>query len=114
MQTHPDLKAIISPTTVGIAASARAVTGGKKIGKVIVTGLGTPNQMRAYVKSGASPAFALWNPGDLGYLAIYTLNAIATGQITGKAGDTFKAGKLGQYTINADGTVLLGKPTVFD
>ncbi len=114
MTTYPDLKGIISPTTVGIAAAAKAVTDANKIGKVIVTGLGTPNQMRAYVKSGASPAFALWNPGDLGYLAIYTLNAISTGQITGKSGDTFKAGKLGSYTIGADGTVLLGKPTVFD
>jgi rhamnose transport system substrate-binding protein len=114
MTTYPDLKGIISPTTVGIAASARAVTDAKKIGQVIVTGLGTPNQMRAYVKSGASPAFELWNPGDLGYLAIYTLDAIASGQITGKAGDTYKAGKLGSYTIATDGTVLLGKPTVFD
>ena len=114
MTTYPDLKGIISPTTVGIAAAARAVTDGKKIGQVIVTGLGTPNQMRDYVKSGAAPAFALWNPGDLGYLSIYTLNAIATGQIQGKPGDTFTAGKLGSYTIAADGTVLLGKPTVFD
>ncbi len=114
MQTYPDLKGIISPTTVGIAAAARAVTDGKKIGKVMVTGLGTPNTMRAYVKSGAAPAFALWNPGDLGYLAIQTLNAIGSGKITGKPGDTFTAGKLGSYTIAADGTVLLGKPTVFD
>jgi rhamnose transport system substrate-binding protein len=114
MTSYPDLKGIISPTTVGIAASARAVTDANKIGQVIVTGLGTPNQMRAYVKSGAAPAFALWNPGDLGYLAIYTLDAIANGTITGKAGDTFTAGKLGSYTIADDGTILLGKPTVFD
>ncbi len=114
MTTYPDLKGIISPTTVGVAASARAVTDAKKIGQVLVTGLGTPNQMRDYVKSGASPAFALWNPSDLGYLAIFTLNAIATGQIQGKPGETFKAGKLGSYTIDKDGNILLGKPTVFD
>lgn len=114
MRTYPDLKGIISPTTVGVAAAARAVTDANAIGKVIVTGLGTPNQMRAYVKSGAAPAFALWNPGDLGYLSIYALNAIASGQISGKPGDTFKAGKLGDYTIDKDGVVLLGKPTVFD
>ena len=114
MQTYPDLKGIISPTTVGIAAAARAVTDANKIGQVMVTGLGTPNTMRAYVKSGAAPAFALWNPADLGYLAIYTLNAIATSKIKGNPGDTFTAGKLGSYTIAQDGTVLLGKPTVFD
>ena len=66
------------------------------VGKVFVTGLGTPNAMRDYVKSGAAPAFALWNPSDLGYLAIQTLNAIATGKIKGKPGDKFTAGKLGE------------------
>lgn len=111
---YPDLKVIIAPTTVGIAAAARAVQDGDLVGKVFVTGLGTPNQMRDYVKSGASPQFALWNPGDLGYLAIYTLDAIASGTITGKPGDTYTAGKLGEYTIAEDGTVLLGLPTVFD
>ena len=114
MQTYPDLKVIISPTTVGIAASARAVQDAGKVGQVFVTGLGTPNQMREYVKSGSAPAFALWNPGDLGYLAIYTLNAIASGEIQGNPGDTFEAGKLGSYTIADDGTILLGPPTVFN
>ena len=111
---YPDLKVIIAPTTVGIAASARAVQDGNLVGKVFVTGLGTPNQMRDYVKSGASPEFALWNPSDLGYLAIYTLNAIATGKIKGQPGDKFTAGKLGDYTINPDGTILLGQPTIFN
>jgi len=114
MKKYPDLKVIIAPTTVGIASSARAVKDGNMIGKVFVTGLGTPNQMRDYVKSCAAPQFALWNPGDLGYLAIQTLNAIASGQIKGQPGDKFKAGKLGDYTIDKDGTVLLGPPTVFN
>src|SRR5689334_16673642 len=114
IKKYPDLKVIIAPTTVGIAASARAVQDGNLVGKVFVTGLGTPNQMRNYVKSGASPAFALWNPSDLGYLAIQTLNAIATGKIKGVPGDKYTAGKLGDYTIDKDGTVLLGKPTEFN
>lgn len=114
MTTYPDLEVIIAPTTVGIAASARAVEDQGRVGEVLVTGLGTPNQMREYVNSGASPAFALWNPSDLGYLAIYTLNALATGEIEGNPGDTFEAGKLGSYTVEDDGTVLLGTPTVFD
>ncbi len=114
MKKYPDLKVIIAPTTVGIAASARAVQDGNMVGKVFVTGLGTPNQMRDYVKSGAAPQFALWNPGDLGYLAVYVLDAISTGKIKGAPGDKFTAGKLGEYTIAEDGTVLLGMPTVFN
>jgi rhamnose transport system substrate-binding protein len=111
---YPNLKVIIAPTTVGIAASARAVQDANLVGKVLVTGLGTPNQMRDYVKSGASPEFALWNPGDLGYLAIYALDAIASGKIKGQPGDKFSAGKLGDYTVKDDGTVLLGDPTIFN
>jgi rhamnose transport system substrate-binding protein len=115
---YPDLKVIIAPTTVGIAASARAVTDAGLIGKVFVTGLGTPNQMREYVKNGASPQFALWNPADLGYLSVYVLNALATGQIKGQAGDTFEAGRLGSYTIEDDPdlglNVLLGLPFIYN
>ncbi len=114
MQTYPDLKVIIAPTTVGIAAAARAVQDANKVGTVFVTGLGTPNQMRDYVKSGASPQFALWNPADLGYLAIQTLDAIASGKIKGQPGDKYTAGRLGDYTVAEDGTVLLGPPTVFN
>jgi rhamnose transport system substrate-binding protein len=113
-KTYPDLKVIIAPTTVGIAASGRAVQDEGLIGKVFVTGLGTPNQMREYVKSGAAPKFALWNPGDLGYLAVYAIDALATGKIEGKPGDKFTAGKLGDYTVLDDGTVLLGPPLVYN
>jgi rhamnose transport system substrate-binding protein len=115
---YPDLKVIIAPTTVGIAASARAVTDSNLIGKVAVTGLGTPNQMREYVKNGAAPQFALWNPADLGYLVVYAMQALSNGTITPAAGETFEAGKLGEYTVaeDADGgfSVLLGEPFVFN
>lgn len=115
---YPDLKVIIAPTTVGIAAAARAVTDKNLIGKVFVTGLGTPNQMRQYVKNGASPEFALWNPSDLGYLAVYTLYALNTGQIHGVLGDKFTAGKLGTFTVQDDPTlglnILLGPPFIYN
>jgi rhamnose transport system substrate-binding protein len=114
MKTYPDLVGVISPTSVGIAAAGRAVTDDGKVGTVFVTGLGTPNQLREYVKSGAIPQFALWSPVDLGYLAVYATDALATGKISGEPGDTFTAGKLGEYTVLEDKTVLLGPPTVFD
>ncbi|MFG1695295.1 rhamnose ABC transporter substrate-binding protein [Nonomuraea sp. NPDC049309] len=110
---HPDLKGIISPTTVGVAAAARYLSASEYKGKVQLTGLGTPNQMRAYVKDGTVKAFALWNPSDLGYLAAYAGGALASGLITGKEGETFQAGRLGDYTVGKDGTVLLGDPFVF-
>jgi rhamnose transport system substrate-binding protein len=114
LQSHPDLAGIISPTTVGIAAAARYLSDSPKKGEVALTGLGTPNQMREYVKDGTVTAFALWNPEDLGYLAAYTANALATGEIEGEPGDTFEAGELGEYTVEDDGSVLLGDPFVYD
>ncbi|MFK4759833.1 rhamnose ABC transporter substrate-binding protein [Microbacterium sp. ZW T5_45] len=114
LQTHPNLKGIISPTTVGIAAAARYVSTSDYKGKVFITGLGTPNQMREYVEDGTVTAFALWNPEDLGYLAAYAAAALIQGDITGEEGDTFEAGDLGEYTVGADGVVLLGDPFVFD
>jgi len=114
LSTYPELKGIISPTTVGISAAARYLSTSEFKGKVALTGLGTPNQMRDYVLDGTVTAFALWNPGDLGYLAAYATKALIDGDITGAEGDEFDAGKLGSYTVGANGTVLLGDPFTFN
>ncbi|MGV1033831.1 MAG: rhamnose ABC transporter substrate-binding protein [Microbacteriaceae bacterium] len=113
LQSHPNLKGIISPTTVGISAAARYLSTSDYKGKVALTGLGTPNQMREFVNNGTVTAFALWNPEDLGYLTAYAVHALITGEITGAKGDTFTAGKLGSFTVGDDNTVLLGDPYVF-
>jgi len=114
LQKYPNLKGIVSPTTVGIAAAARYVSDSDFKGKVKVTGLGTPNQMREYVENGTVDAFALWNPEDLGYLAAFAAKALVDGDIKGDEGDTFTAGKLGDFTVGADQTVLLGDPFQFN
>ncbi|SDE33215.1 rhamnose ABC transporter substrate-binding protein [Glycomyces harbinensis] len=114
LQAHPDLSAIISPTTVGIAAAARYLSGSEYKGEVALTGLGTPNQMREFVTDGTVTEFALWDPTALGELAAYTGAAAASGIITGAEGETFTAGDLGEYTVGADGVVTLGPPTRFN
>ena len=114
LQAYPNLKGIISPTTVGISAAARYLSTSDKKGKVMLTGLGTPNQMRKFVKDGTVKEFALWSPEDVGYLAGYAAAALASGQITGKEGETFKSGKLGEHKIGKDGEIVLGPPTRFN
>jgi len=113
LQQYPNLKGIISPTTVGIAAAAAVLDTSKYRGKVMLTGLGTPDEMKKYVADGTVKQFILWNPANLGYLAAYAAVELASGKITNAAGQSFTAGKLGSYTIGADSTVLLGPPTVF-
>ena len=114
LQQYPNLKGIISPTTVGIAAAAAVLDTDKYRGKVLLTGLGTPDSLKKYVADGTIKAFELWNPANLGYLAGYAAVAFASGQINGAQGQTFSAGKLGSFTIGADKTVLLGPPFVFN
>ncbi len=113
LQHYPDLKGIISPTTVGILAAAQVVDSSKYKGKVVVTGLGTPNSMKKYVADGTVPAFELWNPANLGYLAAYAAVNLASKTITGASGQSFTAGKLGKYTVGAGNSILLGPPFVF-
>jgi rhamnose transport system substrate-binding protein len=114
LQKYPQLGGIISPTTVGIVAAAGVLDTKQYRGKVQLTGLGTPLSMKKYVEDGTVEAFELWNPANLGYLAAYAAVNVASGKISGKTGQKFSAGKLGNYTVGAKGTVLLGPPTVFD
>jgi rhamnose transport system substrate-binding protein len=114
LQQFPNLKGIISPTTVGIKAAAQYLDGSQYKGKVALTGLGTPNDMRQYVKDGTVKQFELWDPAKLGALAAYTASALASGQINGTQGQSFQAGDLGSFTVGAQGVVTLGPPQVFD
>jgi rhamnose transport system substrate-binding protein len=114
LQAYPDLKGIISPTSVGIVAAAQVLEQTGKAGKVALTGLGTPNSMKKYVQDGTCKEFALWNVKDLGYLSYYVAALLAQGKVKGQPGDKFAAGRLGRYTIGSDGVVVLGPPFVFN
>ena len=117
---HPNLKLIMAPTTVGIAAAGKAMTDEKLCDKVKVSGLGLPEEMKEYTLSGCAPKFALWSFTDLGYLAFYAAYGIATEQVEAKEGATFEAGRLGEKTIEKDPTrdnglrILMGPFTVYD
>lgn len=109
LQSYPNLKGIISPTTVGIAATARYLSTSEYKGKVALVGLGLPGQMKEYLADGTVKAFALWDPSDVGYLTAYAGKALLDGTITGKEGDKFDGGKLGEYTVGKDGLVIVGE-----
>jgi rhamnose transport system substrate-binding protein len=113
-EAHKNLKGIIAPTTVGIAAAGKAITDKKLIGKVQLTGLGLPSEMKFYVDNGACAKFALWNPIDLGYTSVMIADALIKKAATGKDGDVVKAGRMGDIKIGADGAAVMGVPFVFD
>lgn len=114
LKAYPDLKGIIAPTTVGVAAAARALEGAERC-DVKLTGLGLPSQMKASIKSGCVKNVALWSFYDEGYLAVYLAHAIKSGSLDPQPGATFEAGKLGTVTIGPDGTTPIAEELlVFD
>ena len=117
---YPDLGLIMSPTTVGIQASSKAMQDEGLCEQVRVSGLGLPAEMVSYTLNGCAPEFALWDFRDLGYLTYYTAYGLATGQLSGEIGESFTAGRMGEYTIEEDpgrpGTrrILMGPFTVYN
>ena len=120
LSAYPNLKGIISPTTVGIQASAQYLDTHKSLlKKITLTGLGLPSQMKPYVMDGTVKEFELWNPSNLGYLAGYAAAALASGSASLTPGSSFTAGTLGSYKVLAPAggvgpSIVLGPPTVFD
>lgn len=119
IDSHPDLELIMAPTTVGIAAAAKAMQDEGLCDTVKVSGLGLPDEMRDFTMNDCAPEFALWSFVDLGYLTYYASYGIATEQIVAEEGATFTAGRMGEYTIEADPTrdsglrIIMGPFTVY-
>jgi rhamnose transport system substrate-binding protein len=110
-QAFPNLEGIIVPSGLGLPAAARAFEQGGLLDKIKLTGLAPASFMKKYIKAGQSQDI-WWNVEDLGYLTYYAAQAYAQCKITGKEGETFEAGRLGKYTIGADGEVVLGPAVI--
>jgi rhamnose transport system substrate-binding protein len=111
LRANPDTAGVFGITSVALPGAAEAVQQIGRSGEVPVTGLSTPNEMKPYVNSGVVKEFVLWNPVDLGYLAVYVANAQVEGNLPESG--TFKAGRLGEVKMLAEDEVLLGPPIVF-
>nr|WP_306267184.1 rhamnose ABC transporter substrate-binding protein [Pararhizobium sp. IMCC3301] len=114
MQSYPNLKAIIAPTSVGIVAAAQAVSDAGKTGQINVTGLGLPSEMAGHVASGASKSFAIWNPIDLGYSATMIAYNLATGKAEAKPGAAIPMGRMGSVTLDDNNEGAMADPFVYD
>ncbi len=111
LSAHPNLKAIVAVCSPAVPGAAEAVKQAGKTGAVKVVGLGLPSENRAYIKEGVTQAIVLWNPEDLGYLAVHAGVAVAKGDLRDGA-EKFRAGKLNELVVKGD-SVILGEPEVF-
>ncbi len=114
MQAHPELDAIIAPTSVGIVAAAQAVVDAGKVGEVNVTGLGLPSEMAGAIESGASQSFAIWNPIDLGYSATVLAYQLAKGGAVAEPGAEIPMGRMGSLTLDDNNEGAMADPFVYD
>ncbi|MBK8083753.1 MAG: substrate-binding domain-containing protein [Devosia sp.] len=99
LANYPNLKAVIAPTTVGIAAAAQVVQSRGIADKVAVTGLGLPSEMRDFIKDGTVKAFQLWSPYNEGWLAVHFALGLLDGSIKNEVGNTFEVENLGTIKI---------------
>lgn len=108
---YPNLRGVFAISSVSFPAAAEAVKQSGKTGTVLVTGLATPNDMKAYVHDGTVRSVVLWNTIDLGYLTVFAADALAKGEL--KPGQkSLKAGRLGEKQLEGD-QILLGDILVF-
>jgi rhamnose transport system substrate-binding protein len=117
LKQHPDLSVLVSISSVGIVASARAVEDLGLTGKVKVTGLGLPSELVGYVEKGVVPKFAIWNPVDLGYSTTQIAVRLARGEGgTSEDGNRkpVDIGRMGEVTFAADGVGAMAKPFIYD
>lgn len=112
LQANPDTAGVFGITTVSLPGAAEAVQQLGVKDEVAVTGLGLPSENREFVKNDTIEQFILWNPADLGYLAVHVANAQVNGEMPNSG--TFEAGRLGEVELIADDEVLLGPPVVFN
>src|ERR1700739_4690941 len=121
------LDAILVPSVVALPKVAEAAEQAGLTGKIVVTGMSTPNQIREFVKRDTVKTVVLWNPVDLGYLAVYAAQASLAGTLKDNATQAkLPAGRLGTRDavasledITAKGpltlknVIVLGNPFLF-
>ncbi len=112
LKAYDTLEGIFAITSVALPGAAEALRKTGRADDVFLTGLATPNAMREYVLDGTVKKFVLWNPVDLGYLAVQVAVASAKGELQPGV-ETFKAGRLGELAVKGD-QVILGDPIIFD
>jgi len=111
LKAYSDLDGIFGITSVSLPGAGEAVRNAGMTGKIVVTGLSTPDSMRSLVKDDVVKSFVLWDPVDLGYLTIHVAHQTAKGTL--KPGDaSMRAGRLGEVEIRGQ-EIVLGEPLEF-
>lgn len=97
LDKYPDLKGIITPTTVGGPAVSKCIQDAGR--DVKVTGLTLASDMKEFIDAGIAEETFLWNPIELGYASSYAAVAMVKGELTGAVGEKVTCGELGELEV---------------
>jgi rhamnose transport system substrate-binding protein len=122
LSKYPNLRGIIAPTSVGLAAAAQVLEnsgnypGGPnaKNGGIVLTGLSTPNQMKKAVEKGVVAKFQLWDPANMGKIAAFLGTQVHKGTLTLKEGDEIEVPDHGKVTVGPKNVIFAGPLLTFD
>lgn len=119
---HPNLRGILSPTSVGLAAAAQVLEnagvypGGAKANGpgVVLTGLSTPNQMKKAVEKGVVQKFQLWDPADMGEIAAFIGKQLHRKALTLSVGSEIEVPNHGSIIVGENKVLFAGPLMTFD
>lgn len=112
MTAFPNIKGLIAVPSTAVPGVAQAVQNAGKIGKIAVTGYGSPRTAGPFLDSGAMTSTVLWDAKKLGYLTVWAMVKAARGEALQKENQVPTFDKPVMYD-EATKTLLLGDPTVF-
>lgn len=122
---NDDIKGIFAISSMAVPATAKACTDlNKPIGSISIQGVGVPQTVKDDIDSGLMQSVILWQPYDLGYLAVEFATEVVKGNVDENA-TSFKSSLSGnkqladinyeeEHKITSDKQLILGKPLVFN
>ena len=107
---YPNLKGIMGYSTPAPIGVAMAVQEKGLQDQISVVGSSMPTDSAPYLKDGSLDFGLLWNPADLGKLAVY----VAYLELTGAEVAGYEVPGVGPITIEEDGrTIIMADPSVW-
>ena len=107
---YPNLKGLIGYSTPGPIGAAMAVQEKGLQDQIAVVGTSMPTDSAPYLKDGSLDFGVLWDPAQLGKLAVY----VAYLTITGQTVEGYEVPGVGPIHINEDGkTIIMADPSVW-
>jgi simple sugar transport system substrate-binding protein/rhamnose transport system substrate-binding protein len=110
IQAYPDLKGILGYSTPAPIGIAKAVQEKGLNEQIAVVGTSMPNDSNEYLKDGSLDYAVLWDPAQLGKLAVYVAHLALAGETL----EGYEVPGVGPIHVEADGkTIIMGPPTVW-